>query len=168
MKHVRVRAEEKGRRILRNDWSVSLTETRAFIGILYGRGVNEAKNFKSVYLWLTNVGSREDRRRTERSKRLRTDKFALSPKTWNKLIEKSQAGYKPSQNITVDEQLFRSKATDRLTRFMPNESNKFSIKFWLASDVSSKYVLSGFPYLGKYEQRPSSMLLSRYWLSKEL
>jgi CO dehydrogenase/acetyl-CoA synthase gamma subunit (corrinoid Fe-S protein) len=43
---------------------------------------------------------------------------------------------------------------------MPDKPNKFGIKFWPASDVSRKYVLNGFPYLGKYEQRPSSMLLS--------
>ncbi|GFQ81504.1 piggyBac transposable element-derived protein 4 [Trichonephila clavata] len=49
---------------------------------------------------------------------------------------------------------------------MLNKPNKFGIKLWIASDVSSKYVLNGFPYLGKDEQRPSSMLLSEHVILK--
>lgn len=103
-------------------------------------------------------------KRTERSRHLQTNKFALVLEIWDKFIENSQACYQPGQNITVDEQLFPSKARCRFTQYMPNKPNKFGIKFWLASDVSSKYVLNGFPYLGKDEQQPSSMLLSEHVL----
>lgn len=105
-------------------------------------------------------------KRTERSRHLQTNKFALVSEIWDKFIENSQACYQPGQNITVDEQLFPSKARCRFTQYMPNKPNKFGIKFWLASDVSSKYVLNGFPYLGKDEQQPSSMLLSEHVVLK--
>uniref|UniRef100_A0A1B0B4S7 PiggyBac transposable element-derived protein domain-containing protein n=1 Tax=Glossina palpalis gambiensis TaxID=67801 RepID=A0A1B0B4S7_9MUSC len=45
---------------------------------------------------------------------------------------------------------------------MPNQSDKFGIKFWLASDVSSKYIVNGFPYLGKDEGREPSISLGEF------
>lgn len=36
---------------------------------------------------------------------------------------------------------------------MPNNPEKFSIKFWLAIDMLSKYLLNGYPYLGNDETR---------------
>lgn len=61
--------------------------------------------------------------------------------------------YKSGAYITVDEQLFPSKAKCRFTQYMPNKPDKFGIKFWLASDVNSEYVINRFSYLGKDEQR---------------
>lgn len=49
---------------------------------------------------------------------------------------------------------------------MPNKLDKFGIKFWLASDVDSKYVINALPYLGKDENRPSSVQLSEYVVLK--
>lgn len=57
------------------------------------------------------------------------------------------ACYKPGANITVDEQLFPT------TQYLANKPDKFGIKFWLAADVETKYLLKGFPYLGK-DHRP--------------
>lgn len=45
---------------------------------------------------------------------------------------------------------------------MPNKLDKFGIKFWLASDVSSKYIVNGFPYLGKDEGRESLVPLGEF------
>ena len=42
---------------------------------------------------------------------------------------------------------------------MPNKPDKFGIKFWLAADLDSKYMLNGFPYLGKDESRPATQSL---------
>ena len=95
-------------------------------------------------------------KRNERSQRLQTDKFALVSTVWDKFIENSQNSFKPGAFITVDEQLFPTKARCRFTQYMPNKPNKFGIKFWLASDVETKYVANGFPYLGKDEKRNSS------------
>ncbi|XP_071037109.1 piggyBac transposable element-derived protein 4-like [Parasteatoda tepidariorum] len=101
----------------------------------------------------------------ERSRRLQTNKIALVLEIWNKFIENSYACL-PGKNITVDEQLFPTKARCKFIQYMPIKPNKYGIKFWLASDISSKYVLNGFPYLGKDEQRPSSMLLSEHVVLK--
>ncbi|KAL6418248.1 hypothetical protein ACFW04_012249 [Cataglyphis niger] len=184
IKHIQKCTEEEGSRILGYDWTTSLPEIRAFIGILYARGAYEAKNLKLSYLWSAKWGPEFFRRtmprdtfkqilrfirfdkRTERSRRLQTNKFVLVSEIWDKFIANSQACYQAGQNITVDEQLFSTKARCKFIQYMPNKPNKFGIKFWLASDVSSKYILNGFPYLGKDEQRPSSMLLSEHVVLK--
>lgn len=36
-----------------------------------------------------------------------------------------------------------------LLQYMPNKSSKFGIKFWLAVDTKTHYVLTMNPYLGK-------------------
>lgn len=70
---------------------------------------------------------------------------------WNIFIENSQNCYKPGGNITIDEQLFPTKVRCRFTQY--------KYKFWLASDVDSKYVINAFPYLGKDENRPSEYVV---------
>ena len=44
---------------------------------------------------------------------------------------------------------------------MSNKPIRFCIKFWLDSDVKSKYIVNGFPYLEKHERRESSVRLRR-------
>lgn len=99
--------------------------------------------------------------RTERSKRLKTDRFGLVSEIWNKFIENSQVCCKPEQNITVDEQLFPLKARCWFMQYTPNKPNNFGIK-----DVSNKYVSNGFPYLRKDQKRASSVLSSEYVVMK--
>ena len=43
---------------------------------------------------------------------------------------------------------------------MANKPDKFVIKFWIAVDLESKYVLNAIPYLGKVETRPDTQRLS--------
>ncbi|KAF5141027.1 piggybac transposable element-derived protein 3-like protein [Vairimorpha ceranae] len=40
--------------------------------------------------------------------------------------------------------------------------NKFGIKFWLVSDVGSKFIVNGLPYLRKYEERELSIPLGEF------
>ncbi|XP_029910704.1 uncharacterized protein LOC115361474 [Myripristis murdjan] len=42
---------------------------------------------------------------------------------------------------------------------MGNKPDKFGIKFWLAADVESKYMLNGAPFLGKDETRDKGQLV---------
>lgn len=42
---------------------------------------------------------------------------------------------------------------------MPNKPNKFGIKFWGAADVDTKYMLNGYPYLGKDPSHPATQSL---------
>ena len=98
--------------------------------------------------------------RSTRSARLQTDKFVLISDVWNRLVDNSISHYKPGENITIDEQLSSTKSPCRYTQYMPNKPDKFCIKFWLAVDVESKYILYFIPYLGKDESCPSTQGLS--------
>lgn len=60
------------------------------------------------------------------------------------LIENCITCNKPGQNIATDEQTFSTKARCRFVQYMANKPRKFGIKFWLAADVKSKYLLKGF------------------------
>ncbi|KAJ8873290.1 hypothetical protein PR048_026924, partial [Dryococelus australis] len=80
----------------------------------------------------------------QRSARLVKDKFAL---VWDSFIENCSLCYVPGANITVDEQLFPTKARCKFTQYMANKPDQFGIKFWLAADVDTKYLLNGSPYL---------------------
>lgn len=101
---------------------------------------------------------RFDKKETRRV-RLQDDRFALVSATWNKFIQNSIACYKPGADITIDEQLFPTKARCRFLQYMGNKPDKFGIKFWLAADVRSKYMLNGAPFLGKEEARSRGQLV---------
>ena len=98
--------------------------------------------------------------RSTRSARLQTDKFALISNIWNRLVDNSISHYKPGENITIDEQLSSTKSPCRYTQYIPKKPDKFCIKFSLAVDVESKYILNAIPYLGKDESRPSTQKLN--------
>lgn len=185
MAYIKSCTELEARQVLNNkEWTVTKSQLWAFVAILFARGAYEAKNLKCSYLWSAKWGpaffaqtmSRDKfidilrfirfDKKNERSERLKTDKFALISKIWEKFIENSQACYKPDANITIDEQLFPTKARCRFTQYMPNKPDKFGIKFWLASDVRSKYLVNGFPYLGKDETRGSNIPLSEFVVTK--
>lgn len=158
-------------------WDMSLAELKAFIALLYVRGAYCGKNIDIESFWSEEWGNtffistmsrnrfreimrylRFDRKETRRC-RLTTDKFALMTEVWQKFTQNCIACYRPGPDITVDEQLFPTKARCRFTQYMPNKPDKFGIKFWLAVDVDSKYMLNGFPYLGKDDSRPATQCL---------
>ena len=56
-------------------------------------------------------------KQSTRLSRLQTDKFALISAVWDKFIENCIVRYKPGENITVDEQLFPTKACCRFTPY---------------------------------------------------
>ena len=104
--------------------------------------------------------------RTTRTERLQTDKFCLVSNVWNRFIENGKACYIPDENITIDEQLFPTKARYPFTQYIASKPDKFGIKFWLAVDSKSTYLLNGFPYLGKDVHRPEGIPLSEHIVLK--
>ena len=98
--------------------------------------------------------------RSTRLFRLQTDKFDLISAVWDKYIKNCIVCYKPGENITVDEQLFPTKACCRFIQYMANKLDKFAIQFWLAVDVEFKYIPNAISYLGKDEARPATQTLS--------
>lgn len=186
MEHIRKCTEEEASRVLGVKWNLTPAKINAFIALLYARGAYQANNLNISYLWnkkwgpafFSNTMSRSAfceimrfirfDKKSQRSQRLQTDKFALISDIWYKFIENSQNCYKPGEHVTIDEQLFPTKARCRFTQYMPNKPDKFGIKFWLASDVSTKYVINGFPYLGKDENRGTSSTLGEFVVLKLL
>ena len=143
MEHGNDCTETEAHRVLKKDWTITVAELRSFLGILYIQCAYEARSLKA-------------------SKRLQTDKFALISEIWNRFISNSQTCYKPYENISIDEQLFPTKAWCRFTQYILNKPHKFGIKFWLAVDVQTKYILNGFPYMGKDETRCSREKRTRW------
>ena len=139
MGHIKDCTETEAHRVLKKDWTITVAELRSFLRILYARGAYKARSLKA-------------------SERLQTDKFALISEIWNRFISNSQACYKPYENISIDEQLFPTKARCRFTQYMPNKPHKSGIKFWLAVDAQTKYILNSIPYIGKDETRCSKSL----------
>ena len=68
-------------------------------------------------------------------------------------------------NLNVDEQLFPTKGRCKFTQYI-SKPDKFGIKFWLAWDTYSKYIINGFPYLVKVETRPSSVPIGEFVVLK--
>lgn len=46
----------------------------------------------------------------------------------------------------MDEQLFPTKVRCKWTQYIASKPEKLGIKFWLAVDVASKFLVNGFPY----------------------
>ncbi|KAF2894950.1 hypothetical protein ILUMI_11225 [Ignelater luminosus] len=160
------------------DWKLSFEDLDTFIAILYARGAYASSKLELDSLWSIKWGLpffretmsknhfkeimkflRFDIRAT-RQGRLQHDKFALVSDIWNRFIYNCKISYVPGENITVDEQLFPTKVRCRFTQYMSNKPDKFGIKFWIAVDTKSKYILNAFPYLGKDGTRPQNQALS--------
>ncbi|KAF2883529.1 hypothetical protein ILUMI_22645 [Ignelater luminosus] len=155
------------------DWKLSFEDLDAFIAILYARGAYafsklELENLRSIK-WgppffretMSKNRFKEIMKflrfdiRATRRERLQHDKFALVSDIWNRFIYNCEISY-----VTVDEQLFPTKVRCVFTQYMSNKPNKFGIKFWIAVDTKSKYVLNAFPYLGKDKTGSQNQALS--------
>ncbi|XP_056157036.1 piggyBac transposable element-derived protein 4-like [Lampris incognitus] len=158
-----------------DSWDLTVAELKAFLAMLFIRGAL-SKGVELAKLWSEKWGVpffretmsrnrfkeimrflRFDKKET-RCVRLQDDKFALISATWNRFIENCIACYKPGADITIDEQLLSTKARCKFQQYMGNKPDKFGIKFWLAADVHSKYMLNGAPYMGRDETRRGLLL----------
>ncbi|XP_076301983.1 LOW QUALITY PROTEIN: uncharacterized protein LOC143220133 [Lasioglossum baleicum] len=153
--HIRKCTEAEAFIVLGYKWEQSTAKLYALFAIMYARGAYEAEDIFIALLWnrkwgapsLSNTMNRHDfteimrfirlHDRNHRNQRLQTDKFAMISEAWC-----------------------------RFTLYMLNKQelpvyldHKFGLKFWLASDVRSKHIINGFPYLGKDESREPSVLL---------
>ena len=176
--HIQRRTEKEAQKALQtDDWHVSLHEIDVFLAIVYARGAHKATKIKVHELWnrlwsISIISETMARNRfieiikflrfdykQTRSHRLATDKLALMSTVWYTFVGNCLRHYKLGANITVDDQLFRTKARCRFTQYMPNKPDKFNIKFWMAADAQTKYMLHRFPYLGKDNSRPAEITL---------
>ncbi|KAG0729191.1 PiggyBac transposable element-derived protein 4 [Chionoecetes opilio] len=92
---------------------------------------------------------RFDNMRT-RAVRRDTDKLAPIRSVWDMFIGSCEKHFIPHEYITVDACLllaYRGKCSFRM--FIPNKPAKYGLKLVLANDVTTNYLLTGIPYLGK-------------------
>ena len=176
--------ETDARSKLKNDtWSTSKEEIYALLGIFFARGLI-AKRQRINDLWSKVWGpsffrqtmSRDPCKellkfirfdvRSSRIQRVQSERFALISNIWNRFIENCILYYRPGANITVDKQLFPIKSMCPFTQYMANKPDKFGIKFWLAVNAESHYLVNGFLYLGKDAQRPKNQSVSEYVVTK--
>ncbi|XP_062304721.1 piggyBac transposable element-derived protein 4-like [Osmerus eperlanus] len=148
-------------------FKVSDEELKAFVGLVYLRGIMGGTSVKVDDYWSADLGnplfkdtmSRQKFRdimrylrfddKNTRADRLVTDRFAMMSEIFDNFVKNSIACYTPGENITIDEQLLPTKARCRFTQYMANKQDKFGIKFWVAADASTKYMLNARPYLGR-------------------
>ena len=57
--------------------------------------------------------------------------------------------YKPSESITIDEQLYPYRGHTKFTQYMPSKPAKYGIKVWWICNKETKYPLQGIMYKGK-------------------
>ncbi|KAF2883765.1 hypothetical protein ILUMI_22410 [Ignelater luminosus] len=150
------------------DWKLSFEDLDTFIAILYARGAYTSSKLELDSLWSIKWKPPFFREAMSKNRFKEIMKFLrerllhnkLVSDIWNRFIYNCKISYVPGENITVDEQLFPTKVRCRFTQYMSNKPDKFGIKFWIAVDTNSKYVLNAFPYLGKDETRPQNQALS--------
>jgi len=156
-------------------WEMADAELDTLLGLLYVRGVMNAKNVPLDLLWSDEYGCQAFRWamppnrfrqiksfirfdcRNTRTERIKKNKFCMMSWELSRFVENCQKSFIPDVSLTADEQLFPTKACCRFTQFMPNKLNKFGIKFWILAELNLKYCLNIKPYLGKNKERVSSL-----------
>ena len=164
-----------------NDLCLSMEELMAFIGLTVARGVLCGRGEPLHAFWSQDYGRdlfRQSMTRTRykeilrhirfddkatRSARKDKDKFCLIRDVWKSFLTQCQTHFHPSCYLTVDEQLFPTKARCPFTQYMPNKPGKFGIKFWMLCDSDSSYILNAEPYLGRhFEENRGQMQLGEF------
>lgn len=146
--------------------SLTVAELYAFFGILIMTGANHSNsesvrdlwNVKSYPLNRTTMGVnrfcsilrfiRFDDANT-RAARAQTDKAAPITELWLIMNANLHAHYKPSENLTIDEQLFPFRGRTRFTQYIPSKPAKYGIKVWWICDAKNAYPLHGQIYTGQ-------------------
>ncbi|XP_019697919.2 piggyBac transposable element-derived protein 4-like [Harpegnathos saltator] len=154
---------EKEPRVWKN---VTLNEMYAFLGILICAGANNSNTDHVEEMWKSSsyplyratVGInrfksiirfiRFDDFNT-RQQRLSEDKAAPIRDLWNMLNANLYAVYKPTENLTIDEQLFPFRGRTKFTQYIPSEPANYAIKVWWICDAENSYPLKGLIYTGK-------------------
>lgn len=85
----------------------------------------------------------------DREYRLIEDKLAPIREVLNHFVGNAQRAYRPSDQLTVDEQLFPYKGRCRFIQYMPSKPDKYGLKFFLLSDVANSYIYNLRMYTGK-------------------
>ena len=91
-----------------------------------------------------------DRRET----RNRMDKLAPIRIIWDMFIENCIKHYKPSEQVTVDEQLVTFRGRCSFKMYIPSKPGRYGIKIWALCDAKNAYLVNAKVYLGKELGQP--------------
>ena len=80
------------------------------------------------------------------------DKFAPIRQGFENFTNQCQKKYTRTFSLTVDEQLMPLKSCCSFVTFMSNKPDKYGVKFWVLTDVETKYVSNIDVYLGAQEK----------------
>lgn len=146
--------------------NLELQEFYAFLAILITSGANNSNTDNTVDMWQTysyplyraamsinrfwNIIRfiRFDDAIT-RAQRIETDKAAPIRDIWTMLNSNLAKHYRPTEYLTIDEQLFPYRGRTRFTQYIPSKPAKYGIKVWWIGDASNSYPLTGQIYTGK-------------------
>ncbi|XP_026323950.1 piggyBac transposable element-derived protein 4-like [Hyposmocoma kahamanoa] len=152
---------------------ITMSELKAFIGLLYIAGVTKSNRQNLKDLWRTD-GTGVDVFRTTmslqrfyflqnsirfddkstREERKKTDNMAAIRSMFDQFVQCCQNAYTPSEFLTIDEMLlsFRGRCLFRV--YIPNKPAKYGLKIFALVDAKSFYVLNLEVYAGKQPLGP--------------
>nr|XP_036220162.1 piggyBac transposable element-derived protein 4-like [Bactrocera oleae] len=84
-----------------------------------------------------------------RSERKKEDKEAPIRDVWTMFNLNLAQMYKPTANLTIDEQLYPYRGRTGFTQYIPSKPAKYGIKIWWICDAENAYPLQGIMYTGK-------------------
>lgn len=84
-----------------------------------------------------------------RATRTQTDKAAPIRDIWTMMNNNLAMHYKPSEHLTIDEQLFPYRGRTRFTQYIPSKPAKYGIKVWWICDAMNSFPLHGQIYTGQ-------------------
>ena len=167
LRAIQTHTNRKARKIDPN-FSLTMEQLEAFIALQYTRGIY-GKHHSVHFLWKKTYGAsifrdtmardcfleikkfirfdNKDRRR----QRLTEDKFVHIPEQLESFVTNCLFNYTTDWSLTIDEQLFSMKNRSPFIVYMSNKPDKFGIKFWMLTEVDSKYVYNILPCLGALE-----------------
>lgn len=150
-------------------WStLTAVEFDAYLGVLITAGVRHSNDEHLRDLWTTDAYPlyraamglnrfweitrliRFDDHFT-RAVRLAVDRAAPISAIWELMNHNLSACYKPSDAITVDEQLYPFKGPATFLQYMPSKPAKCGIKIFWACDARTSYPLHGTIYKGEVD-----------------
>ena len=80
------------------------------------------------------------------------DKFAPIRQAFENFTNQCQKKYTCTFSLTMDEQMMPLKSRCSFVTFMPNKPDKYGGKFWVLTDVETRYVSNINVYLGAQEK----------------
>lgn len=145
---------------------ISKIELEAFIGLLYVAGARKDNHMNADYLWgpcgssiyvsimslkrfrfITNC-LRFDDKATRQTRKV-GDPFTSIRSLWDQFFSNCLEHYKPSVELTIDEQLLGFRGRCKFRMYIANKPEKYGLKLVFMCDAHSKYLLTGIPYVGK-------------------